>query len=41
MKIKDEPVVVDIPRNTWTSVGEGADPENGYSSLVEFTSGPA
>ncbi|MFI0804753.1 hypothetical protein SAMN04489729_6685 [Amycolatopsis lurida] len=38
MKIKDAPVVVDIPKNSWTSVGEGANPENGYSSLAEFVS---
>lgn len=38
MKIKDAPVVVDIPKNAWTSVGEGANPENGYSSLAEFVS---
>jgi hypothetical protein len=41
MVIKGVPKVVDIEKNSWTSVGEGADPQNGPSSLVELNSGPA
>ncbi|WP_370969350.1 hypothetical protein [Amycolatopsis sp. cg9] len=41
MIVKGVPKVVDIEKNSWTSVGEGADPQNGPSSLVELNSGPA
>jgi hypothetical protein len=41
MIVKGVPTVVDIEKNGWTSVGEGADPQNGPSSLVELNSGPA
>ncbi|UOX87675.1 hypothetical protein MUY14_39145 [Amycolatopsis sp. FBCC-B4732] len=41
MLVKGTPKVVDIEKNSWTSVGEGADPQNGPSSLLELNSGPA
>ncbi|MFC3454246.1 hypothetical protein [Amycolatopsis speibonae] len=39
MVIKGSPVVSEIGKNTWTSAGEGADPVNGQSPLVELNSG--
>ena len=39
MLIKDAPAIIDVAKNQWTSVGEGADPQNGPSALVELNSG--
>ncbi|MGW4401523.1 hypothetical protein ACWEHA_40020 [Amycolatopsis nivea] len=37
--VKDVATPTDIPKNTYTPVGEGIDPKNGFTPLVELRSG--